>query len=94
MPEEAYEMTRSQSEASNSTDRPSEAFDGREEEARLLNKEDQSDSEEEDDEELGEDEEWAIIVDENGVETTHEYEKVTHYIFLFLLFSVTHCYFK
>jgi hypothetical protein len=82
MPEEVYEMTRSQSEASNSTDRPSGTYDGREEEARLLNKE--SDSEEEDDEELEEDEEWAIIVDENGVESTQEYEKVKQKLHLFI----------
>lgn len=72
MPEEAYEMTRSHSEGSSSTDRPSGAYDSREEEARLLNKE--SDSEDEVDFEE-EDEVWAAIVEENGEETA-DFEKV------------------
>lgn len=72
MPEEAYEMTRSQSEGSSSADRPSGAYDRREEEARLLNKE--SDSEDEVDFEE-EDEVWATIVEEGGDDTA-DYEKV------------------
>lgn len=79
MPEEAYEMTRSHSDASRSTDQPNSLYDGPEEEANLLNKEEQSDSDSDEEEEEGtleEDEEWAIIVDENAVDGIHDYEKV------------------
>jgi hypothetical protein len=76
MPEESYEMARSQS--GTSSDHHNEAYDGREEEAQLLNKE-QSDSdlEDEDDEDLDEDDEaWAIIVEETGTDNGRDYEKV------------------
>lgn len=68
MPEESYEMTRSHSGTSSSTaDNLNDAFDSREEEAQLLNKEDQTDTDLEDEEEgdLDEDDEaWAIIMGE------------------------------
>jgi hypothetical protein len=80
MPEESYEMTRSQSRTSSSTaDHHNEAFDSREEEAQLLNKEDQSDLDldDEDEEDLEEDDEtWAIIVEETGADNGRDYEKV------------------
>lgn len=84
MPEEAYEMTRSHSDASHSTDQPNSLYDSNEEEAGLLNKEGQSDTDEEEEEALEEDEEWAIIVDENAVDGVHDYEKVIRFIFYFL----------
>lgn len=74
MAEESYEMSRSRSDASRSTDQHGE-YNSEEEQVNLLNKEEQSDSEEE--EGLGEDEEWAIIVDENEVDVVHDFEKVT-----------------
>lgn len=80
MPEEIYEMTRSHSDASQSTDQPHSMYDGPEEEAELLNKEDRSDSEEEEEERLEEDEEWAIIVDENAVDGLNDFEKVIYHL--------------
>ncbi|KAI9249969.1 alkaline-phosphatase-like protein [Helicostylum pulchrum] len=65
-------MSRSRSDASRSTDQHGE-YNSEEEQVNLLNKEEQSDSEEE--EGLGEDEEWAIIVDENEVDVVHDFEK-------------------
>lgn len=76
MAEESYEMSRSRSDASRSTDQHGE-YNSEEEQVNLLNKEEQSDSEEEEEEELEEDEEWAIIVDENEVNGVHDFEKVT-----------------
>ncbi|KAI7905086.1 alkaline-phosphatase-like protein [Cokeromyces recurvatus] len=73
MSEEAYEMTRSHSGASNSTDQYLETYNNREEEARLLNKEEQSDSGEEEVDD--EDEDWAIIVEETNGELTQEFIK-------------------
>lgn len=76
MSEEAYEMTRSHSEAS----RSNSVYEGNEEEANLLNKEDQSDTDGEEEEVLQEDEEWAIVVDENAVDGVHEYDKVYPFV--------------
>ncbi|KAG2194458.1 hypothetical protein INT47_003826 [Mucor saturninus] len=75
MADEVYEMTRSHSTASRSTDQPSSIYDGPEEEANLLNKEDGSDSDNDEEEETEEDEAWAIIVDEDTVDGIHDYEK-------------------
>lgn len=77
MPEEAYEMTRSVSGASSSVDNHNEAYDSREEEEQLLDKEDRSDTDGEDEIE-DEEENWAVIVEETGGsgETEEVYEKV------------------
>ncbi|CAO0792982.1 unnamed protein product [Mucor circinelloides] len=75
MPEEAYEMTRSVSGASSSTDNHNEAYDSREEEAQLLDKEDRSSDTDEEDDIEDEEEEWAVIVEENGGEAEQVYEK-------------------
>lgn len=77
MPEEAYEMTRSVSGASSSVDNHNEAYDSREEEEQLLDKEDRSDTEGEDEIE-DEEEDWAVIVEETGGsgEAEEVYEKV------------------
>jgi hypothetical protein len=71
MPEESYEMTRS---TSSSIDPLTEQEN--EEEAHLLNKQNESDSES--DQELDEDGEWAIIVEESATagETEPIYTKV------------------
>lgn len=76
MAEESYEMSRSRSDGSRSTDQHVE-YNSEEEEVNLLNKEEQSDSDEEE-QELEEDEEWAIIADENGVDVAHDFENVNN----------------
>lgn len=80
MPEEAYEMTRSVSGASSSIDNHNEAYDSREEEAQLLDKEDRSSDTDEEDDIEDEEEEWAVIVEENGGEAEQVYEKVNSWI--------------
>ncbi|KAI9472162.1 MAG: alkaline-phosphatase-like protein [Benjaminiella poitrasii] len=95
MSEEEYEMTRSHSGASGSTDHHLNPYDSREEEAQLLNKEEQSDSEEEDMDD--EDEEWAIIVEETNGENSPELEQdnpLIRYICLGLAIGVCFVVFK
>lgn len=84
MSNEAYEMTRSQSNAS-TDDQPNGEYDDREQETRLLNKEGNNSEDEQDDEDDDldeEDEEWAIIVDENAVDgISPEYRVKCPFIF-------------
>lgn len=78
MADEAYEMTRSQSNAS-TDDQPNGEYDDADQETRLLNKEGENSEDEGDevDDLDEEDNEWAIIVDENAADGTSSEYKVS-----------------